>query len=366
MKARFIYPFVFAWLLGGAVCCWAGSAQVQLVNHSIKMHPGPCSCGFGMVWKLHFSTVFTEEPLHTNGELARRPAGSATTHWAYMLLEDPSMYSSVTLAEINLPPDQDLNKNGIPDFYDISQEVATGSSGIYHSSLGGGTLTLAWNRTAGSTVGSCVLYMYDRVLGQIGPFTHPFELVGYEGDMTYKKGVGGVSGTIGLRRAGQVMWQGEINFTRSVADPYNTLGLAAGVWTNATDSFSFETATITRDPTQPSLYQGTIKNPAGTFREWYVWIMDPTDSNNNGIPDLSDDLEVEPPRAPSLKILQKAARLELEINGETGRKCEVQTASSLDSPSWETVTTLTLSSETQAVEISAPATGAKFWRVKIE
>src|SRR5690242_15155811 len=40
----------------------AGSAPVRLANESVRMYPGDCSCGFGLVWTISFSSGYTEDP----------------------------------------------------------------------------------------------------------------------------------------------------------------------------------------------------------------------------------------------------------------------------------------------------------------
>jgi hypothetical protein len=369
MKLTFVRSSAGAVLLLACLTVEAGGpVPVRLSNESVRLYPGDCSCGFGLVWTIHFSTFYTEEPIYANGEFAPLPQPAAHSHWSYLVLEDPSMFASTTYAEFNLPT-ADANANGIPDFFEVDQPVAASSSGTYATiwSPGFGQLNLQWTRGAGSRQGSCLLTMIDPILGEMGPFTHTFELVeGYAGSLTYTPGSNSVTGTISLSRIGQDVLTGPVVLLKSETNRFNLLTFAGGNWTNQTDSFAFGEAQLTREPGQPNLYQGTLQNPGGPYRSWKFFLVDTNDANANGIPDFSDDpITVSPPRRPTLSLSNAQTHLRLSVSGEIGRTHRVEQAGTPNT-NWTTLHSFVLTNDPQTVTLPLPAASPTFWRVKAE
>ncbi len=346
----------------------AGPATVRLSNESVRMYPGDCSCGFGLVWTISFSSFYTENPPSANGEFAPLTQPASYTHWSWLVLEDPSMFASATYAELNLPA-ADANGNGTPDFFEVGQAISTGSSGIYMViwDPGYGQLTFQWTRSAGSRYGSCVLTMIDPILGEMGPFTHSFELVEpFAGTLTYTAGSNSVAGTISLAQNGQASGPltGPLALQKSETDRFNLLTLAGGDLTNQTDVFTFGDCQLTRDPGHPTVYQGSLQNPGGAYRSWRLSIVDTNDVNANGIPDFSDDPAiVTPPRRPALSLSHAQTHLVLRVSGDVGRPHLVQEAASLNATTWSTVQSLTLTNDPQFLTLPLPTASPTFWRV---
>lgn len=346
----------------------AGSATVRLANESIRMYPGDCSCGFGLTWTISFSSFYTEDPPSANGEFAPLPQPATYSHWSWLVLEDPSLFASTTYAELDLPA-TDANGNGTPDFFEVGQSVSTGSSGTYAIVWGSGygVLNLQWSRAAGSRFGSCLLTMNDSILGLMGPFTHTFELVEpLTGTLTYTPGSNSVAGTISLAQTGQpaTPLTGPITLLKSETNRFNLLTLTGGNWTNQTATFTFGDGQLTRNPGQPTLYQGSLQNPGGAYRSWKLSIVDTNDANANGIPDLSDDpIAVVPPRRPLLSLAHAQTHLRLRVSGDVGRLHLVQEAPSPSPTNWTTVQSLTLTNDPQFLTLPLPATSPTFWRV---
>jgi hypothetical protein len=349
----------------------AGIAEVQLSNESVRMNPGACSCGFGLTWSISFSTAYTENPPLANGEFAPLPQPATYSHWSYLILEDPSMFASTTYAELNLPA-TDANGNGTPDFFEVGQAIAAGSSGAYAVIWGPGygQLIFQWTRSAGSRHGSCLLTMIDPLLGEMGPFTHTFELVEpYAGTLTYTAGTNRVAGTINLVQNGQASdpLTGSIALLKSETNRFNLLALAGGNWTNQTDVFAFGDCQLTRAPGHPTVYQGSLQNPGGTFRSWKLSIVDTNDVNANGIPDFSDDPgTVTLPRRPALSLSHAQTHLRLRVSGDIGRTHLVQEAAASNATTWITVQSLTLTNDPQFLNLPLPIASPTFWRVKAQ
>jgi hypothetical protein len=341
----------------------AGTAQIQLESNSLRMNPGTCSCGPGTTWRLYFSTYFTDFPAMANGEIAPRQPGAGNSHWAYMILEDISMWAAVTYCEINLPLAEDSDLDGVSDFLEPERSVFQVSTGTYVSDLGGGTLSLTWSRTGGSLQGACQIYMHDQVLGVNGPFNHTFELVAGSGTFNYTRTGDTASGWVTLQD-GNVQLQGPMQLTRVNPDPVNQLSLAGSTWTNTGTSLTFASTTLTRNPAVPALYKAQLGAPGPNYGSWNLRVIDPTDSDKDGIPDLSDSSTVQPPTRPAISLRRNGNKLELAITGDAGVNCGVQSSTTLTPDSWQTVKSFSTTNTATTVELDAPASGPLFWRVQ--
>jgi hypothetical protein len=202
----------------------------------------------------------------------------------------------------------------------------------------------------------------------MGPFTHPFELVGYSGVLSYAARPEDVAGTLTLSKDGDpaTILAGTVVLTRIPTNRFNLLTLSSGQWTNQTDVFEFGECELQRDAAQPAVYHGTLKNPGGTYRQWLFSLVDTNDANRNGIPDLSDDVAVAPPRRPLLLLTRSASELRLRVGGEVGRTHLVQKASSPNTTNWTTIQTLTLTNDPQVVTMPLPGDSPAFWRVQAQ
>ncbi len=349
----------------------AGNAQAHLANDSIHVYPGDCSCGFGLTWRIHFSTVFTEAPAVANGEVAPLPQPAAYTHWSFLLLEDPSTVASPTYAELNLPLGADENGNGTPDLFEAAQGIAAVSQGTYAVIWGPGygLLTLEWSRAAGSRAGTCRLRMVDPILGEMGPFTHPFELVSYTGALSYTPGSNMVTGTLSFFNGGQPAdsLAGPVSLVKVPTNRFNLLTLSGGQWTNGAGVFTFGDSELRRDAAHPALYRAALQNPDGPYRHWQLSLVDTNDANGNGIPDLSDDVAGgTAPRRPVLALSLAGSQLWLRVAGDVGHTHVIQRALAPDATNWTTVQSLTLTNDPQVTTLPRPAGPAAFWRVQAQ
>lgn len=352
----------------------AGTAQAELSNDSIRMGPGDCSCGFGLVWTMYFSSTYTEIPAQANGEIAPLPQPAAYSHRSYLVLEDPSTVASAMPAEFDVPLNLDANHNGTPDFFEASQEVSVGSTGTYPVIWPpySGQLTFQWTRAAGSRHGTCLLYMNDPVLGQMGPYQHTFELLSYTGELAYNRGSNSVSGTIRLTKFGEPteLLEGPVSLARSWAQQptnrFNVLTLSGGDWTNQADVFSFGDGQLARDLAHPAVYRTALQNGGGAYSSWRLSITDTNDANGNGIPDLSDDLTTLPPRRPVLSLSRTSAQLLLSISGDIGRSHIIQEAAFANATNWSTIQSLNLTNDPHVLTLPLPNSSPTFWRVQAQ
>lgn len=339
-----------------------------MANEKLLVHSGHCSCGFGMVWTIYFSTYYTEDVRWVNEEIAPLPQPDTYPYWTFMVLEDPSMWASVSFVKLSLPTG-DGNNNGIPDFFEVGEAVAASSGGTYEIEWGPGQLTFDWSRAAGSRTGSMVLTMHDPILGTMGPFTHTFELSRYTGQIAYTPGSNSVSGTITLVKDGAASswWSGPVTITKSPTNRFNQLTLLAGTWTNQSSAFGFGDTELTRDPAYPTLYQGSIQAPDGGSQDLKLLITDTNDANGNGIPDFSDDpAVVNPPRRPSLALSLTKSNLLLRVSGDLGHTNVIQQATTANANNWSNALSVVITNDPQVIALPLPAANSRFWRVRVE
>jgi hypothetical protein len=342
-------------------------AQARLFNGSIKMHRGPCSCGFGLTWYLHFSTYGTDDPSRANEELAPIPQPAAYTHWSYMILEDPSMYGSMSLVQLDLPT-TDSNGDGILDIVDTTRAVSSATAGTYENDWGQQVIKAVWNRGEGLTQGTCDITLKDSILGDLGPFHNTFEVVQYEGTVKYTPGSNNVATSMLLTKVGDASFQFEaaMSFIKSATNRFDELDSEAATWTHSVNGpVDFGAAILIRDPARPSNYRASLQTAGGSYASWWLSIEDPNDADHDGIPDLSDDLLApRVPRKPSLSLDCTPTDLKLTIAGDVGSAHRILEANSPTAAVWMTVREVMLTTDPQIISLPLPVGQSKFWRVE--
>ncbi|HWI55876.1 MAG TPA: hypothetical protein VNZ22_01525, partial [Bacillota bacterium] len=186
-----------------------------------------------------------------------------------------------------------------------------------------------------------------------------------------------VSGTLNLTQTGKPSstLKGPVQFIKSSSNPSNELTLQPGTLTS--DWLPVNTFTnhlFYRDTTWPANYFGYLEfeddgNPWSycPYSLWVLSINDPNDADHNGLPDFSDLPVVIPPaRRPQLSLARSGNTLQLTIRGDVGHLHQVQEATSLASPAWQTVSSVTLTTDPQTISLPLPAGTTKFWRVQAQ
>jgi hypothetical protein len=340
---------------------------VPMRLHSLSVRMAPATARqFGMDYTLEFST-YDWDP--TNGELALAPPEIPTTHGGYLRLLDPITFEPIFMpAALDVPTGTDGNKNGIPDFFEVSRGVSsTVTGGIYEDPLWGTSdLRATWSRTAGAKSGTCRLELPNFGL----VFNHSFEIIEFQGELTYAK-----SGTnlTGLVRLAQTL------------KPENTLTGAMVLHVVDADHVLVETNSLVNaqeavlnyealEPLQRTrtnylaftvVDDGSAAVGASGYYEWLLLLTDGRDKDADTIPDLSD-LSAPPPKPPTLALRLEGKSLLLTIAGEAGRGYQIQQKTSLGALSWSSQTTVTLTNTPQDVVISPPTGQTSFWRVMVQ
>jgi len=344
----------------------AQTAQARMFCFSLRFQQGTGPGGA----TLDLSTAMSGP---ANGELA--PYFGVRTHASGFSLDDGFFPIDGTMY-LDVPMSTDANGDGFADFFESSQSVSSAhTTGSYNTVFSTGTVQATWNRGAGSKDGSCVLTLTDSVFSGLGNYNHAFELLEYQGPLTYTPGPTTVTGAVNLARTGSPAdtLRGPVAFVKSATNRFNELEVQAGAWTNgAAQSLAFGVGPFERDVAWPTNYYGLIffddGDPGTAGPDYDVWSLsldDLNDSDQDGIPNFSDD-PAGGPRRPVLSLARGTTNWWLTISGDVGRTNQVQEVNSMASTNWLTVLSVILTNDPQAVSLPLPAANTKFWRVKAQ
>lgn len=355
----------------------AQTAQARLFCWSLRFQGATAVDGNGFNWTMNLTTLASG----VNGELAQGFFNSGYTHSAYMEMDHELYGAAQGAMALDVPDAGDANGNGFPDFFEVSQAVnSLPSSGAFQSSeIGNGSISATWYREAGASMGYCTIIMPDpfSFSGDDLIFFHPFELIEYTGSLSYTPGSNTVSGSLDLVQTGNTdnTFQGPIEFTKAMNDPFDELTLRSLFLTNA----SMQTLTLYtsnsffRDVTLLTNYYGDVEfsdgNPntgADDYYDWMLSIDDLNDTDNDTIPDFSDDPGSLLPRHPVLTLTRGTTNLWLTISGDIGHMHRILEAASLTPASWFTNQSVQLTNDPQTVSLPLPSSGVRFWRVLAE
>jgi hypothetical protein len=313
----------------------------------------------------------------TDGELALDFFSSGYTHSAYLSLTDELFGDTIPgQLAIDVPDGGDANKDGFPDFFQVSQAVANlASSGADHlASYGDGAVTATWNRNTGSKDGSCRLSI-KLLPFQPVVFTLPFEILEYTGPILYTPGTSNVTATVNLAQTGNPtsVQKGPAQFVKTPTDRFNELTLRPGFWTNQSEqAMSYVEHVVSRLDAWPTNYYGYLEfdddNNPNTFYPYGFWMLsidDLNDTNRNGIPDFSDDPGGKPlARQPSLEVFPTGTNVLLTLHGDVGYTHEIQQISDLSTSNWQTAGSVVLINDPQVVLVPLPSSKTIFWRAR--
>jgi hypothetical protein len=362
---RILILLLATWSMLPPISQAAQTARATLFCWSFRFQQGENSLGDST---LDLTTV----PGTPNGELSAW--FDVYTHRANFVLDWMGFPITGQLV-LDLPNFADANDNGFDDSFEVSQAISGGSAGQYATGLGGGTITATWSRAAGSSAGTCSLRLVDNMFGDLGTFQHTFEVLEYTGTLAYTPGSNTVSGSLDLTNATDLLL-GPINLVKSTNDPKNELLLQSVFLTNAVQqTFDlFDTTDFFRDTRLVTNYYGGVEFKDGNFNtsqpDYYSWelsIDDLNDTDQDGIPDFSDDPQtLTTPRQPLLSLAPGPGNLLLTISGDVGRLHHVLETADLSSGNWLTNLSLTLTNDPQVITLPLPSGPAGFWRISAQ
>ncbi len=323
-----------------------------------------------------YTSQFTTVNGFNNGEFSPDQTLMSSPYYTYIYLADNWVeMDDFGRLSLNLPPFQDANQNGFHDFFEPSQAASGISSGTCNLNFNGVvTAQASWSRDAGSPYGTCVIQLKKGPV----PFltlTHGFELLEFKGPLTYIAGANGPVGAVHWVQTGSqdTIFEGQFNPVRVETNRFNQLILPAGAWTNlyTFQAWDFSVVELTRDPGWPTNYYGYVEFSDGSFttghpdyQYWLLSIDDLNDSDNDGIPDFSDDVG-SPVVQPVLSLAYTGGEsLVVTVDGEAGKTYLLLECTGLGA-TWTTNSTLTMSTPTQSVTIPK-GTFPTFFRIKVQ
>ena len=343
--------------------------QAALAGDTVQMSLHCLSLRFAPAQVRMFGLIYTEaigrsgsDPV--NGELGLS-ATTDYTHEGYLRLEFPdSVEPAFVPFVLDIPQSADANGNGVRDFFEVEQPVASvKSTGAYFDPNYGDYVLMkaSWSRSEGSKDGECQL----ELTGLGMTFKHAFELIQLDGVLTYTNSGTNLTGWVELAQNlnPDNRLHGPMSLSRVDAD---RLLLVEGAWTNATEQ------TMSYRPVEPldraqtnylaffAFDDGDPSTQEPDYGEWLLRIVDTRDSDGNGVPDLSD--VVAPPKAPRLALRREDKSLLLTIDGEAGRPYDIEATPTLSQPNWAAALTVTLTNTVQTVQVPLPGTDVAFWR----
>jgi hypothetical protein len=375
-------------IFGMGVLLWASinshaaqTAQARLFCLSVRFQQGIYRGLIGDV-TLDLSTInranLGDPATLKNGELAPTFSVSEPDHFSGFVLYDTLLDDVVLVGEIDLdtPAFTDVNGNGFDDFFEVSEAGAGASTGTYASFVGSGPIRATWSRAAGSKDGTYAL-AFGSGQTSLGTYQGAFEILEYAGPLNYTTDSNKVSGAVNLLQTGAPdnVLAGPIEFTKSPTKRFDELNLKHGVWTNASAhrfNISNDIDSFLRDTFLKTNYFGNVDfddgdpNTSDTdYRFWFLSIDDVNDSDNDGIPDFSDDPGSGTVRRPTVLLSLGNTNLSFSISSTVGRTVEIQEISSLSQTNWAPVSSFSPTNDPQVVTLPRPTEGTKFWRVRV-
>jgi len=373
-------------VFGMGVVLWASinshaaqTAQARLFCLSLRFQQGVYHGLSGDI-TLDLSTInladLGEPAFPKNGELA--PSFSDPDHYSGFLLYDTLLDDVVLVGEIDLdtPAFTDLNGNGFDDFFEVSEAGSGASTGTYSSFIDSGPVRATWSRAAGSKDGTYAL-AFGSGQTSLGTYQGTFEILEFAGPLNYTADSNKVSGAVQLLQTGAPdnVLAGPIEFTKSPTNRFNKLVLRHEVWTNAsseTFKISNDIDFFLRNLTLKTNYHGFVDFEDGApstsdpdYLTWVLSIDDTNDSDNDGIPDFSDDPGSGTVRRPTVLLSLGPTNLSFSISSTIGRTVELQEITSLSQTNWATIISFAPTNDPQVVPLPRPAEGTKFWRARV-
>jgi hypothetical protein len=348
-----------------------GEQEALMRLHCLSLRFQPASTEVqGVRYTLQLGTGM-RQATNSNGEVGPLLNGGPTTHGCRMDLQSIALPRPLTGDfYLNIPRLGDANVNGVDDFFEVRLPVnsATSKGAFTDDSTGEqGSVTATWNRTANSPVGTCQLQLADSRISL--SFTHAFSLLEFDGDYRFNPGITNVTGIARLADSASALFSGSLALSKTNE---NYLTVEGGSWTNMTGlTWTFLDSTtgesIARHGTNYvgflDFADGDLSTPQPDFATWLVVISDGSDTNGNGIPDLSD-MSLSPAIAPVVALKGANGKWTLNVRGALGSRLKVEENWTLRESNWVTIASVVLTNKIQTVTLPTPPSPSCFWRVR--
>lgn len=361
----------------------ANEATVKIACQSLAVYSASAEDAAGSTYQANFTADFTDEGDIVSLNNEWYAASGTIGYETFLYLEDTLFeVGYVAFLEVDIPRSGDSNLNFLTDFLEVENEISAQTSGSVDFGNGPEPVVASWSRAAGQNLGTVTLSLPSpSPIGDQLSFDHTFEIFQYEGKLTYTPAtmIGGtVTASVDLTRAGG---EGKITgaFPLRVTDS-RTLERQPTQW-SAPDQVTMEVLGtyevdgvelfLDRIATRP-WYAGSfffLDGIPGTpfqdeFDLWDMFVNDPNDTDQDGIPDLTDPATVTPTEPPVLSLALTGGSLQITLTGQAGTTVNLERKDSLGGGAWSVVQSVTLANTTETVILNAPA-GNSFYRATI-
>ncbi|MCW5557341.1 MAG: hypothetical protein KIT22_05860, partial [Verrucomicrobiae bacterium] len=283
--------------------------------------------------------------------------------------------------EVEITLAGEKNLNFLTDFFEVDHAVNATTTGTLTLDDQERDVTVVWTREAGETAGS-VRITFSSPAHQIAEltFTSAFEIFQYRGTLAYTPAteIGRtVEATIDLTRVGgdtkftgpmpmtltdlRTLYRESTDWTGPGGETFSVLG------TTDIEGVEFPLDRLANRPWYVGSFFFLDGVPSTPFQDeydiWDVFIFDPNDADEDGVPDLTDPDIATPGVPPSLTVTASGATLQLSITGTPGSTATLEQKATLNSGAWSVLQTITFSTAAQSVTIDPPASGNAFYRV---
>ena len=364
-RLLFTHSALFALIqLAGAVN--AATTKVQFTSLSVMVSPAVTEDpDFGTEVRLSLSS--TGDDRNLNWELATATSDHGFSHESFFVMMDEIFFVDPLVFDfvLDIPPYDDVNLNGIDDFYDFDASVnGIETIGLHLNAEGGAEeFTALWYREAGTTVGVVIInFPYFGMT-----FEHLFELVQFNGEYTYTKTGSQLAGNLALTNVVNPEDRIEGALSVTIVDN-NTLDLTATTWSSTLRN---ELHIV------DNLYDGRFKTNFISFwllEDGYAPTAEPDyldwtlvliseDANANGVMDLVEGGGT-PPEKPSLAIRQTASGFEITVTGTAGKTYWLEYTSTVTNTTWPDHHIVSMTGPIQVVTLPADTTGDVFYRLR--
>ena len=344
----------------------AATTKVQFTSLSVLIAPAVTEDPLTDT-EITLSLSSTGDDRNLNWELAPATSDHGFSHESFFVMMDEIFFIDPIVFDfvLDIPPYEDVNLNGIDDFYDVDVAVnGIETIGLHLNDQGGAEeFTALWYRDAGTSVGLVVIDLPYFGL----TFQHQHELVQFNGEYTYTKTGSQLQGNLALTNV--------VNPEDRISGPLsvrivdnNTLDLDAASWSSTlrnnlvvvTDSYDgrYNTNFIS----YLVLQDGYAPTPERDYFDWTMVLIS-EDANANGVMDLVEGGGTEPQR-PSLDIRKTATGFEITITGTTGKRYWLEYTTTVTSTTWPDHHEVTLTGPTQVFSLPADTTGDVFFRLR--
>jgi hypothetical protein len=363
-------PILLSALALSAVAAEPQPVRLQLNSFSVLFRPAAFKERFtGLTYVNQVTSAGSNPP---NGELELAPEGIPASHWGTFVYQDAVTFENFEMDFILDIPGDDIDADGMPDMLEFTPAAGGRTAGQYVD-LDGNVNDFAadWSKAANSHTGTCKFTIAPA--GSPQTFTHPIEIYEYTAAMPINASAatGETTLTVDMPRSGVPGEKLAGGLTLKFAQGVVTAMAGSTLKNEADAPFVWNTDSPSNLDTKIlycflDVVDGTPVDPAipnyDDFNEWMLMIIDPNDSDGDGIPDIVDSTAVTA-TAPRIEIIKTADGIRLLVHGDLGRAYTLEQATALPAATWTNPTTVTISADPQVIDLPAP-TSPIFWRMR--